>query len=105
MFSPQPALPRRQMPLMSSVAVGDLARRPRAMKSQVGASGMVSAGLLEQVLAVHEHRALAVERRGVELAVDGQAAADRRQQVVDVVVGAEASSGTSQPCLPQIGTS
>ena len=45
------------------------------------------AGLVGQVLAVHQHRALAVERRGVELAVDRQAVAHRRQQVVDVVAG------------------
>jgi hypothetical protein len=47
------------------------------------------AGLLEQVGAIHHHRALAIERRGVELAVGGQAGADRRQQIVDVIVGAE----------------
>ncbi len=46
-------------------------------------------GLLEEVGAVHQEGALAVEGRGVELAVDGQAAADRRQHVVDLVGGVE----------------
>ena len=58
-------------------------------KSQVGAFRHLQAGLLEQVGAVHHHRALAVERRGVELAVDGDRVADLRQQVGDVIVGAE----------------
>ena len=47
------------------------------------------ARLLEEVLAIHDHRALAVERCAIELPVNRQAAADRRQQVVDVVVAAE----------------
>ena len=42
-------------------------------------------GLLHQVGAIHHHRALTVERRGIEFAIDGEAAADRRQQVVDVI--------------------
>ena len=41
MFSPQPALPRRQMPLMSA-ARSVILRAASAMNSQVGASGMVS---------------------------------------------------------------
>ncbi|MNT85476.1 hypothetical protein D3C72_2256490 [compost metagenome] len=40
MFSPQPALPRRQMPLMS-LARSVMARAAWPMNSQVGASGMV----------------------------------------------------------------
>ncbi len=69
-------------------AVGDLAAAS-PMNSQVGASGMCQPGLLEQVLAVHDEGRLAVERRGVELAVDRQAAGDRRDDVGGVVVGAE----------------
>ena len=41
MFSPQPALPRRQMPLMSA-ARSVILRAASAMNSQVGASGMAS---------------------------------------------------------------
>jgi hypothetical protein len=41
MFSPQPALPRRQMPLMSA-ARSVIFRAASATNSQVGASGMVS---------------------------------------------------------------
>jgi hypothetical protein len=55
-------------------------------------------GLLEQVLAVHRHRALAVERHGVKLAIDGQARADRRQQVVHVVRRAKPLEG-EEPAL------
>jgi hypothetical protein len=52
-----------------------------------GLVGKLHAHLVGQVLAVHEHRALAVERRGVQLAVGRQAVADGGQQVVDVVGG------------------
>src|SRR5471030_1570498 len=45
------------------------------------------ASFFYQVAAVHDHRALAVERRGVQLAIDGQAFADGGQQIVNVVVG------------------
>ena len=41
MFSPQPALPRRQMPLMS-LARSVVLRAASAMKVQSGLSGMVS---------------------------------------------------------------
>ena len=44
---------------------------------------------LDQVLAVHDHGALAVERRRVELAVRRQSAAHGGQEVVDVVVRTE----------------
>ena len=73
---------------MLVVLVGDLAR---GLADEVPGRrlGHLEAGLLEQVRAVHDHRALAIERRGVELAVDGQTVADRRQQVVDVVGGIE----------------
>jgi len=40
MFSPQPALPRRQMPLMP-FSRSVILRAASATKSQVGASGMV----------------------------------------------------------------
>ena len=61
--------------------------------------GHLDADLVGQVLAVHQHRALAVEGRGVELAVDRQAVAHGRQQVVDVVGGVGARSPCSQPFL------
>ena len=54
-----------------------------------GVVGHGHAGRLDQVLAVHDHRALAVERRRIQLPVRGQAPAHRRQDVVDVVVRAE----------------
>ena len=44
MFSPQPALPRRQMPLMPLARSVILSAAWR-MKSQVGASGIVSPAL------------------------------------------------------------
>jgi hypothetical protein len=40
MFSPQPALPRRQMPLMSASRLV-IAAAAFSMSAQVGASGMV----------------------------------------------------------------
>jgi hypothetical protein len=40
MFSPQPALPRRQMPLMSASRLV-IALAAASMSAQVGASGMV----------------------------------------------------------------
>ena len=49
----------------------------------------LQAGLLEQVGAVHRHRALAVERRSVERAVIGERLADGRQQIALVEVLAE----------------
>ena len=47
------------------------------------------AGSVGQVLAVHDHRGLAIERRGIQGAVVRQAVADRRQHVVHVVGCAE----------------
>ena len=51
--------------------------------------GHLDAGLLEQVLAVEQHRALGVERQRVQLAVIGQAFAHRLQHVLDIVVGGQ----------------
>ncbi|MNQ90193.1 hypothetical protein D3C85_1055240 [compost metagenome] len=45
------------------------------------------ARFFHQVAAVHDHRAFAIERRRVQLAVAGQAFADGGQQVVDIVFG------------------
>ena len=44
---------------------------------------------VQKILAVHDHRAFAVERRRVQRAVVGQPAPHRRQDVGDVVAGAE----------------
>jgi hypothetical protein len=52
-----------------------------------GALGHLHAGLVGQVLAVHQHRAFAVERGGKQLAVHAQAVAHGGQQVVHVVGG------------------
>ena len=43
-------------------------------------------GLLRQIGAVHHHRGFAVERQRIERAVDRQGIADRRQQVIDIVI-------------------
>ena len=51
------------------------------------ALGHLHAGLVGQVLAVHQHRAFAVERCSEQLAVDGQTVAHCGQQVVHVVGG------------------
>ena len=74
MFSPQPALPRRQMPFTSS-ARSVIFLAASTMKSQVGASGMVSPAFSIRSLRYMTKEDFAVERRGVELAIDGQAAA------------------------------
>ena len=47
------------------------------------------AGLLEQVGAIHHHRALAIERRGIELARHRDGIADLGKQIGGVVVGPE----------------
>ncbi len=52
----------------------------------------------KEVLAVHDHRALAIERRGVELAIDRDRGADLRQEVVLVIIGAELIEG-NEPML------
>ena len=77
MFSPQPALPRRQMPLTPVGAVGHLLG---GVFDEVPGRrvGHLQPGLFHQVLAVHHERTLAVERRGVQLAVERQAARRRR---------------------------
>ena len=77
MFSPQPGLPRRQMPY-TPAALSVILSAACLMNSQVGFSGIVRPGLLHQVLAVHDEGALAIERRGVKLAVVGEAGANRR---------------------------
>ena len=46
--------------------------------------GHLKTGLLHQVCAVHNHRAFAIKRCSVELAIDRQTAADRGQNVVGV---------------------
>ena len=47
----------------------------------------LDARLLEEVLAIHDHGRLAVERRGVELVVHREAGADGRQDVVGILDG------------------
>ncbi len=44
-------------------------------------------GSFEQIGAVHHHRAFAVERGRIKLAIVGNGRADRRHQVIDVIVG------------------
>ncbi len=82
--SPQPGWPRRQMPAISSEST---ARAMSATSSQVGASGIVLPGLLEDVLAVHHEGGLRVERCGVQAALVGQAVTHGGDDVVDHVVG------------------
>ena len=70
------------------VTVGHLARR---LRNEVpGRRGRhFQPGLVHQVGAVHDHRAFAVERRGVQRAVVAQAACHGGQDVADIVIGAE----------------
>jgi len=88
MFSPQPAFAAQADAIDATRRVGDLARR---VGYEVPGRRVrhLEAGLVEQVLAIHHHRALAIKRRGVELAIEREAGADRGQQIVDVIIGAE----------------
>ena len=64
-----------------------------------GSLGHLEAGLLHEVLAVHHHRRLAVERRGVERAVHRQAIGDGGQQVVGVPVVGHALVERHEPVV------
>ena len=46
-------------------------------------------GFFEQILAVHHHRAFAVERCSIKRIILGDGSPDGRHQIVDVIVGAE----------------
>ena len=85
--SPQPGRPRRQMPYWplsgSWSVVGEL--RDLVPRGLLGHASMP--GCLEQVLAIEQRRALAVERGRVELAVVAEAVADRLEEVGAVVRG------------------
>jgi hypothetical protein len=77
MFSPQPG-----------GLIGDLVGRlPDEIPGRLLRHG--EAGLFEQVRAIHDEGALAIERRGIELPVVGETGADRRKEIVDVVIGAK----------------
>ncbi len=79
-------------------AVGHLAGR---ISDEVpgGRVGHLEPCLFDQVLTVHDHRAFAVEGCRIELAVFArQARTDGRQEIVDIVIGAEIAE-RQQPAL------
>ena len=44
---------------------------------------------VEEILAVHRHRTLAIEGRGIELAVIGEAGTNRGKQIADLIVASQ----------------